>query len=101
MSTAFGSAFHNQVVTNAVRHGVLGGVAAFLLLAVPLGVAARQLSAADEPARRAAAMGLAWSIVLVASSRTTEVVDLKYTASLYALMTALLCGASLARHGQD
>lgn len=99
--TAFSSAFHNQVITNTVRYGVLGGLAALLLLAVPLVVYARQLSRGEGAAREAAAMGLAFGVVLAISSLTTEVVDLKYTASLYALMTALLCGASLARHGQD
>src|SRR5262249_40399261 len=41
--TAFGSAFHNQIVSGAVRHGLAGGLAAALLLLVPLVVYARRL----------------------------------------------------------
>jgi len=101
VATAFESAFHNQIISNMVRYGVFGGVAAALLLFVPLVVYARQLRKGHEIARRNARMGLAFSICIVVSSLTTEVVDLKYTASLYALLTALLCGASLAKHGQE
>ncbi len=99
--TAFTSAFHNQVVSNTVRYGIGGGIAAALLLLVPLGVYVRQLRRGDGPARDNAKMGLAFAIVIGVSSFTTEVVDLKYTASLYALLTALLCGSALARHAKD
>jgi O-antigen ligase len=101
VETAFESAFHNQIISNTVRYGVFGGFAAALLLFVPLVVYGRHLRSGNEVARRNARMGLAYSICIVVSSLTTEVVDLKYTASLYALLTALLCGASLAKHGQE
>jgi O-antigen ligase len=101
VATAFKSAFHNQVITNTVRYGLPGGIAAALLLFVPLVVYARQLRCACPVARANARMGLAFAICIAVSSFTTEVVDLKYTASLYALLTALLCGASLANHGQE
>lgn len=99
--TAFQSAFHNQVVTSAVRSGIAGGLAALAVLAVPLAVFAARVRSADPVARENALMGLAFSICIGVSSLTTEVIDLKYTASLYALLIAVLCGASLARHGQD
>lgn len=99
--TAFESAFHNQVITNTVRHGVAGGIAAALLLFLPLAIYARRLRRGDAIAQENARMGMAFGITIAVSSLTTEVVDLKYTASLYALMTALLCGSSLARHGQE
>jgi O-antigen ligase len=98
---AYGSAFHNQVVSDAVRHGVLGGLAAALLLIVPLVAYVRGLRHGDAQARHNAALGLAYGGVIVVTSFSTEVVDLKYTASLYALLTAVLCGGALARHGQD
>jgi O-antigen ligase len=100
-NTAFQSAFHNQVITSAVRHGVAGGLAALALLLVPVGLFAARAKTANPVVRENALMGLAFSICIAVSSLTTEVVDLKYTASLYALMTAVLCGATLARHGQE
>jgi O-antigen ligase len=98
---AYASAFHNQVVSDAVRHGVLGGLAAALLLLVPLGVYVHGLRHGDAGARHNAALGIAYGALIFAASFSTEVVDLKYTASLYALLTAVLCGGALARHGQD
>lgn len=101
LNYAYASAFHNQVVSDAVRHGLLGGLAAALLLVVPLVAYGRGLRRGDAAARCNAALGIAYGAVIFAASFSTEVVDLKYTASLYALLTAVLCGGALARHGQD
>jgi O-antigen ligase len=97
---AFESAFHNQVATNAVRAGIWGLVATLALLLVPLAACTRRLFAAGY--RRNAAMGFAFFLTIVVSSLSTEVVDLKYMASFYAVMTAVLCGAALAEsHRED
>lgn len=96
---AFQSAFHNQVATNAVRSGIWGLVATTLLLLVPLAACSRRLLAPGY--RRNAAMGFAFFFTLVVSSLSTEVVDMKYMASFYAVMTALLCGAALAESHRD
>jgi O-antigen ligase len=101
VNVAFQSGFHNEIVTNAVRSGVAGLVAAALVLWVPFAIFVRGLSSANAVTRRNAAMGVAFSACIVVSSLTTEVLDLKYTASFYAVMIALLCGATLARHGQE
>lgn len=98
---AFDSAFHNQIVSDAVRHGIAGGLAAALLLLVPLVVYVRGLRFGDAAARLNASLGIAYGACIFVSSFTTEVVDLKYTASLYALVTAALCAGSLASHEQD
>jgi O-antigen ligase len=86
--TAFSSAFHNQTITDTVRHGFAGGIAAILMLLVPLWIYAHRLPRA--------AVGIAYGTCILVASMTTEVVDLKYTASLYALMTAVLCARALA-----
>jgi O-antigen ligase len=101
VDTAFRSGMHNQVVTNTVRFGIAGGITAALLLIAPVVVFARRSRSPAAVARANAAMGLAFAVTIAICSLTTEVVDLKYTASFYALMTALLCGACLASHGQD
>ena len=72
-----------------------------MLLVVPLAVYMRGLRHGDATARHNAALGFAYGACIFVASFSTEVVDLKYTASLYALMTAVLCGGALARHGQD
>ena len=98
MAAAFTSAFHNQVVSNAVRYGVAGLLSTVALLLVPLMVCTRQLWRASEAARENAAIGFAYMLCLVVSSMSTEVVDLKAMASLYAVMAAVLCAAALAPH---
>lgn len=98
LTAAFRSAFHNQVVSNAVRSGIGGLLATLALLLVPLTICVRQLRHATGAARENAAIGFAYTVCIVVSSMSTEVVDLKALASLYAVMTAVLCGAALAAH---
>jgi O-antigen ligase len=98
---AFESAFHNQIVSNTVRSGIGGLLATTALLCVPLLVCARGLRRGPPAARKDAMMGLAYCTCLVVSSMSTEVVDLKFAASFYAVMTAALCGATLGARGED
>jgi O-antigen ligase len=97
ISAAMHSAFHNQVVTAAVRFGIGGLVTSVALLVVPLAVCLRGLASASGITRRNAAMGVAFFTCVLVASFTTEVVDLKYMASFYAVFTAIFCGAVLAR----
>jgi O-antigen ligase len=91
---AFHAAFHNQVVSNAVRSGIGGLLATLALLLVPLAVCARQLRRDGRITRENAAIGFAYTLCMVVASMSTEVVDLKALASLYAVMVAVLCGAA-------
>jgi O-antigen ligase len=93
---AFDWGFHNQIASSAVRAGLGGLLASAALLLVPVYVCARRLGAAGPRVRRNAEMGFAFFATLFVSSMSTEVVDLKYMASFYALMTAVLCGSVLA-----
>ncbi|HEY0823477.1 MAG TPA: O-antigen ligase family protein [Ramlibacter sp.] len=101
VQSAFESAFHNQVVSSAVRSGAGGLVSAALLLLVPLAICLRAVRQPENRGNADAAMGVAFFTTLVVSSLSTEVVDLKFMASFYATMTALFCGVLLNRHGQD
>ena len=46
-------------------------------------------------------MGIVLAVCVLVSSLSTEVFDLKYTASYFSLMLALLCASSLAEHTID
>lgn len=91
---ALSSGFHNEVVTNAVQYGVPSGVAALLLFLVPLAIYWKNLNNPLPSNRLAAALGIAFCLTYFISSLSTEVFGLKYTASLYGLMTAILCAAA-------
>lgn len=93
VQAAYEAGLHNQVLSNAVRLGVPGLVATLLLLLTPLYICASRLRDANRGVARNAAIGMAYSVTMLVSSLTTEIVDLKYTASLYALMVAVLCGS--------
>lgn len=94
---AFGAGFHNQVVSSTVRSGIGGLLASAALLLVPLLLCARRIDRTAGAHCRNALMGLAFFTTLLVASLSTEVVDLKYMASFHAVMTAVLCGATLAR----
>jgi O-antigen ligase len=93
---AFRWAFHNQIASSGVRAGLGGLLASAALLLFPIYVCARRLGSTWPRIRSNAEMGLAFFITLFVSSMSTEVVDLKYMASFYAVMTAILCGSVLA-----
>jgi O-antigen ligase len=97
IKTVLQSGFHNQMVSDAVRHGAAALVATAALLIVPLAICLRALGSASAITRRNAAVGTAFFTCFFVASFSTEVVDLKYMASLYAVMTAILCGSVLAR----
>lgn len=92
---AYSANFHNQVLTNAVRAGVGGLLATLALLLVPLVLCVRRIRAGAASAQ--AFVGFAYFTTIFVASLSTEVVDLKYVASFHGVMTALLCGAVLAR----
>lgn len=101
VESGFTSAFHNQVVSSAVRSGVGGLVSAALLMLVPLAICVRGIRQQGCRESTDAAMGVAFFTCLLVSSLSTEVVDLKFMASFYAVMAAVFCGALLNRHGQE
>jgi O-antigen ligase len=95
VQAAFSSAFHNQLVSNAVRNGIGGLLSTAALLFVPLAACARRLRRSVRGSGKDVMMGLAFSICMVVSSFSTEIVDLKFAASFYAVMVALFCAAAL------
>ena len=91
---ALSSGFHNEIITNAVQYGLWSAFAASLLFLVPLGIYWQGLKRQSIITQHAAAVGIAFTLTYFVSSLSTEVFGLKYTASLYALITAVLCAAT-------
>lgn len=103
LHTAFNSGFHNEIVTNAIRSGIFGLASSVALFAVPLAIFTGKLKSRNRFIKGNAVIGTTFVICMFVSSLSTEILDLKYMASFYALMIALLCGSTLAHqdHGQD
>jgi O-antigen ligase len=93
---AFNAGFHNEIVSNAVRFGLGGLLAAAMLLLVPIGIFVRQSHSNSAVQRANASLGLVLTVCFFVSSLSTEVFDLKYMASFYAVMVALLCASAIA-----
>ena len=101
LDTAFRSGFHNEIVTNAIRSGIFGLLAYAALFIVPLTVFVKKLKSEVAFSKANAVIGTTFVMSMFVSSLSTEILDLKYMASFYALTIALLCGCTLARHEQN
>jgi O-antigen ligase len=95
---ALNSGFHNEMVTNAIRNGVLALLAAFMLFAMPFYIFLKKHRSRCHIQRGNASLGLVFTLCTFISSLSTEVFDLKYTVSFYALMISLLVASSLTTH---
>lgn len=98
---AFTAGFHNEMVSNAVRFGIGGLLSSAMLLLGPMAIFARQSKKGDAIQRANALLGLVFAICFFVSSFSTEVFDLKYMASFYALLVAMLCASSIAKPAES
>lgn len=100
-ASAYQSAFHNQIVSNAVRMGLPGLLATTALLVAPVCIAIRGLRSRHLRSRRVAELAFAFGVTMLVSSFSTEIVDLKFMSSFYAVMTAMFIGAVLSASEDD
>lgn len=98
---AFNAGFHNEMVSNTVRFGLSGLLAAAMLFFVPMVLFFRQSTRGSVVQQANAMMGLVLTICFFVSSLSTEVFDLKYMASFYAVMVSMLCASVVALPGNN
>lgn len=89
------SGFHNQIITNTIRYGALGGIAAAMLFIVPFLIFMHQYKKGNNRNRHNSLIGIIFTVCFFVSSLSTEVFDLKYMASFYAVMISLLCASAI------
>ena len=92
---ALHAGFHNEVVSNTIRYGVGGFLAFTCVMMVPLIIFYLKLNSTIRNQRANALVGIVFVICYLISSLTTEVFDLKYMASFYATLVALLCASAV------
>jgi len=98
---ALHAGFHNELMTNAVRSGIWGIVATLALFVVPMLVFCRAIRSPSRERIANGTLGVVFMIGQLVSSMSTEVFNLKFTASFAAVFIAALCGSSIARYGQE
>jgi len=97
---ALNSGFHNELMTNAVRSGVWGVIATLAIFIVPFVIFCKAFRSASPVRAANALLGLTFILCQIVSAMSTEVLNLKFTASFYAILIACLCGSSIIRHEQ-
>ena len=95
---ALTSGFHNEIITNAIRSGILGFISSFILFIYPFIIFIKNINSENKAEKANSTIGIVFVICIFISSLSTEVFDLKYTASLYSLMIALLCGSAISKN---
>lgn len=88
--------FHNELFTNMVRSGVWGLLSSLALFVVPVVFFVSRLSSKLTLVRGLGFYGICFMTCAFINGMSTEVFNLKFTASFYALMLVCLCGAILA-----
>lgn len=91
--------FHNEFFTNGVRSGVWGLLSTALLFFVPIALFVK--ASRFDNQRRLASFALVYMVCILVGGMTTEVFNLKFTASLHALLIAGFCGSVLAGLKQE
>lgn len=92
---ALAAGFHNDIAANMVRSGIWGLVATITLFATPAIFFVRNLNSQYKNQRDLAFLALTFLSCQFVSSISMEIFTLKYSASFYGLMIAILSGQML------
>jgi len=87
-------------MTNAVRSGIWGVIATLAVFLVPFVLFCKAFRSTSSVRSANALLGLTFVVCQLVSGLSTEVLNLKFTASFYAILIACLCGSSIIRHEQ-
>lgn len=98
---ALRSGFHNEIATNMVRSGVWGLLSSSALFLIPALFFIRSLYSVSLQIKKIALLALGYLICTFISGMTTEVFNLKFTASFHALMFSCFISSLLVHHAVD
>lgn len=89
----FQAGFHNEIITSMVRSGIWGLLSSLSLFIVPLALFFKGLRSQSMLARNHAMVAISYLISVIVSGMSTEVFNLKFTASFHALMIGSLAAS--------
>ena len=87
---ALRSKFHNEITTNMVKSGIWGLLSSSALFIVPAIIFFKKMRSTSVQVKKIAILGLGYLICTFISGMTTEVFNLKFTASFHGLMLTCL-----------
>lgn len=83
---------HNELLANTLRSGIFGAISVFGLFVVPVCFFLKHLNSAKKNVKLAAHLGLVYVVTIAICSLSMEVLNLKYSATLYGLVISGLVG---------
>ena len=86
------SGFHNEFITNAVRSGIWGIASVLCIFIIPFIYFVKRIY--DKP-NKYALVGISFLIMEFTSAMSTEVLNLKFTATFFAIFLACLIASSM------
>lgn len=95
---ALRSGFHNEIATNMVRSGIWGLLLSSALFLMPALFFIRGLHADSLQIQKIALLAFGYLVCTFISGMTTEVFNLKFTASFHALMFTCFISSLLVHH---
>jgi len=93
IDTALHAGFHNEITTNMVRSGVWGIISSISIFLVPFWFFTRQLALKKPEHRKIALLASCFMLCAFFNGMSTEILNLKYTATFYGLMIAIFAGS--------
>lgn len=85
--------FHNEITTNMVRSGVWGLISSTLIFLIPAWFFFGNLRSRDKEVRKLALLATSFIISAFFNAMSTEILNLKYTASFYGMMITIFAGS--------
>jgi O-antigen ligase len=88
----FGALFHNELMTQMVRYGILGILGYFLAVFTPLIIGFKSFSSSNEILKRSALMLVIFIICQITAGLSDEFLNLKGMVAFYSYMITVLIG---------
>lgn len=97
----YGALFHNELMTQMVRYGVLGITGYIFAVLVPLMISVKSIQSKNKTVSRAALLCSIFIICQIVSGFSDEFLNLKGMAAFYAFMISSLIGTIISFSKED
>ncbi len=92
----FNALFHNELMTQLVRYGMLGALGYLCVVFIPLGIALRHLRSQNAIVIRCSVLCIVFLTCQIISGLSDEFLNLKLMVTFYAFIVSVLIGSIIA-----